>query len=165
MRENSQKPMLLVAGGTGFAPIKAIVEHAIAEACTRPMHVYWGGRRRADLYLLPLAKQWSVQHPHIDFTPVLSDSPVTEYWPGRRGLVHAVAMADHPRLADYQVYVCGSPGMVTAARQDFLIHGQLPAEEFFADSFDFAADTLAVMSANRALPTSHPSDTGVAPDE
>lgn len=168
MREDAGKPMLLVAGGTGFAPIKAIVEHAIAEECTRPMHIYWGGRCRADLYLLALAESWSVQHPHIDFTPVLSDSPEAEHWPGRRGLVHAVAMADHPRLADYQAYVCGSPAMVTAARQDFLTHCQLPPEEFFADSFDFSADTLEAMSAQRALHapnTSGSSDTRVTPDE
>lgn len=87
LREDSAKPIVLVAGGTGFAPIKAIVEHAIAEGCQRPMTVYWGGRQRADLYLISLADQWSAEHPHIHFVPVLSESTPEERWSGRSGLV------------------------------------------------------------------------------
>lgn len=143
-REDSTKPMLLVAGGTGFAPIKAMVEHAIAEGCERPMHVYWGGRARADLYLMELAEQWSAAQANIRFVAVLSDSPNDERWSGRTGLVHEAAMADHPELSGYQAYVCGSPAMVAAARRDFLARCRLPADEFFADSFDFAADPPAV---------------------
>ncbi len=139
------KPMLLIAGGTGFAPIKAIVEHAVAETNARPMHIYWGGRQRADLYLLQLAEQWPVEHAHIRFTPVLSDATTADRWNGRRGLVHEVAMADHPDLSEHQAYVCGSPAMVAAARRDFVARCRLPAEEFFADSFEFAADTLNAM--------------------
>ena len=152
-REDSTKPMLLVAGGTGFAPIKAIVEHAIAEESQRPMHVYWGGRGRADLYLLELAQQWPLLHANIRFTPVLSDLPTEAQWDGRTGLVHHVALADHTDLSDYQAYVCGSPAMVAAARQDFLARCDLPADEFFADSFDFAADTLAAIDAPTHLNT------------
>lgn len=147
LREESTKPMLLVAGGTGFAPIKAIVEHAIAEGCKRPMHIYWGGRDRADLYLLSLARQWSAQHAQITFSAALSDSSDEESWDGRIGLVHEVAMADHPDLSGYQAYVCGSPAMVNAARKDFLARCQLPQEEFFADSFDYAADSLQAIDA------------------
>jgi len=146
LREDSAKPMLLVAGGTGFAPIKAIVEHAIAAGSTRAMDIYWGARCRAELYLLPLAEQWPVQHAHIRFIPVLSDSPAGDEWTGRTGLVHAAAMADHPDLSGHQAYVCGAPAMVAAARRDFLAHCRLPAEEFFADSFDFAADTLSALA-------------------
>ncbi|MCP5229636.1 CDP-6-deoxy-delta-3,4-glucoseen reductase [Accumulibacter sp.] len=147
LRPDSSKPMLLVAGGTGFAPIKAIVQQAIAEKCQRPMHVYWGGRGRADLYLLQLAESWPREHAQIRFIPVLSETPAEEHWPGRSGLVHQAAMADHPDLSGYQAYVCGSPAMVAAARRDFLTHCHLPAEEFFADSFDFAADTVAAIDA------------------
>ena len=147
LRSDSLKPMLLVAGGTGFAPIKAIVEQAIAEKSQRPMHVYWGGRGRADLYLLQVAERWPGEHAQVRFIPVLSDAPAEEHWPGRGGLVHQAAMADHPDLSDYQAYVCGSPAMVAAARRDFLTHCHLPAEEFFADSFDFAADTVAAIDA------------------
>lgn len=159
LRSDSPKPMLLVAGGTGFAPIKAIVHQAIAEGDERPMAVYWGGRQSADLYLLELAQQWPAQHPNLRFVPVLSDAPADEHWNGRHGLVHQAAMADHPDLSGHQAYVCGSPAMVAAAREDFLTRCHLPAEEFFADSFDFASDTLA------AIDTLHPSDRKVDPYE
>jgi CDP-4-dehydro-6-deoxyglucose reductase len=145
LRSDSHKPILLVAGGTGFAPIKAVVQQAIAENSERPMVVYWGGRQQADLYLLQLAQQWPAQHPQLRFIPVLSDAPAEQPWDGRRGLVHRAAMADHPDLSGYQAYVCGSPAMVAAARHDFLTLCHLPAEEFFADSFDFASDTLAAI--------------------
>jgi len=138
--EESTKPVLLIAGGTGFAPIKAIVEYAIGEGSTRPMDIYWGGRGRADLYQQSLAAQWAIDHAHIRFVPVLSDSPESEDWRGRRGFVHAAVMADFPDLSGYQVYVCGSPAMVLAARRDFVGQCHLSENEFFADSFDFAND-------------------------
>ena len=136
LRETSTKPMLLIAGGTGLAPIKAIVEHAIGERSKRPMAVYWGGRTLADLYLLPLAEQWAAAG--VRFVPVLSDAAPGDHWAGRSGFVHAAAMADYPDLSDHQVYVCGSPAMVAAARRDFVAQCQLPENEFFADSFEVA---------------------------
>jgi CDP-4-dehydro-6-deoxyglucose reductase len=138
LREDSARPLLLVAGGTGFAPIKAIVEHVIAERSARPMAVYWGGRTLADLYLLPLAQQWA--QAGIRFVPVLSDALAGDRWPGRRGLVHAAAMNDYPDLSGHQVYVCGSPAMVAAARRDFVGQCRLPDDVFFADSFELAND-------------------------
>jgi CDP-4-dehydro-6-deoxyglucose reductase len=140
LREDSRKPILLIAGGTGFAPIKAIVEHAIAKHCTRPMSIYWGGRQRVDLYLMPLAKQWAAEHPHIRFMPVLSENAPEEAWEGRTGLVHQAAMADFPDLSGHQVYVCGAPAMVAAARHDFIGQCRLPVDAFFADSFEFSND-------------------------
>lgn len=140
LREESDKPMLLVAGGTGFAPIKAIVEHAIAEKSTRPMAIYWGARARADLYLQSLAEQWALDHPGISFVPVLSDSHASDGWAGRSGFVHIAAMQDFPDLSRYQAYVCGSPAMVAAARRDFVGQCRLPENEFFADSFELAND-------------------------
>jgi CDP-4-dehydro-6-deoxyglucose reductase len=147
LREESTKPMLLIAGGTGFGPIKAIVEQAIAEKSTRRMDIYWGGRQRADLYLLPVAESWALAQPNIRFVPVLSDPPqegfASERWRGRTGLVHAVAIQDFPDLSRHQVYVCGSPAMVAAARRDFVGSCALPEDEFFADAFEFANDDLA----------------------
>jgi CDP-4-dehydro-6-deoxyglucose reductase len=140
LREDSIKPMLLIAGGTGFAPIKAIVEHAIAEGTKRPIAIYWGARSKADLYMLLLAEQWAQNHANIHFIPVLSDSPQSEPWQGRTGLVHEAAMQDFPNLSSHQVYVCGSPAMVAAARRDFVGQCHLPENEFFADSFEFAKD-------------------------
>ena len=136
LREDSAKPMLLVAGGTGLAPIKAIVEHAIAKRSTRPMAIYWGGRTLADLYLLPLAEQWAAAG--IRFVPVLSEAVASDHWSGRSGFVHTAAMADYPDLSGHQVYVCGSPEMVAAARRDFVGQCRLPENEFFADSFALA---------------------------
>ena len=144
LREESTKPMLLVAGGTGFGPIKAIVEQAIAERSARTMDIYWGGRQHADLYLLPVAQRWALEAPHIRFVPVLSDlpqgGPEMVSWHGRSGLVHAIAMEDFPDLSGHQVYVCGSPAMVAAARRDFVGQCALPENEFLADSFEFAND-------------------------
>ena len=145
LREDSAKPILLVAGGTGFAPIKAIVEHAIAENSTRSMDVYWGGRERVDLYLLPVVERWVLEQPSIHFVPVLSDTPQCEKWSGRIGFVHAAAMQDFPDLSGHQVYVCGSPAMVAAARRDFVGYCKLPENEFFADSFEFANDDLSAV--------------------
>jgi len=140
LREDSTKPMLMVAGGTGFAPIRAVVEHAIAEDCPRPITVYWGGRTEADLYQRNIAERWAAEHEHIRFVPVLSELPADAAWAGRTGFVHEAAMADFPDLSGHQVYACGSPAMIAAAKRDFCERCKLPAEEFFADSFDFAND-------------------------
>jgi CDP-4-dehydro-6-deoxyglucose reductase len=142
LREESAKPMILLAGGTGFAPIKALVEHAIHHRITRPMEIYWGARRRDGLYLPELPAAWAAAHRHIRYVPVLSD----EVWEGRSGLVHRAVLEDHADLGDYQVYACGAPAMIDAARADFIAHG-LPAEEFFADAFTFSAAAPAPLPA------------------
>ena len=138
LREESNKPMILVAGGTGFAPIKALVEHAIHSRIERPMEIYWGARDRAGLYLPALPEAWARDHAHIRYVPVLSDATPADAWTGRTGFVHRTVLEDHPELAGYQVYACGAPAMIDAARADFSAAG-LPDGEFFADSFAFAA--------------------------
>ena len=152
LREESPKPMLLVAGGTGFAPIKAIVEHAIAEKSGRPMTIYWGGRTLADLYLLPVAERWALDHIQVRFIPVLSEAPESDDWHGRTGFVHAAAMQDFPDLSGHQVYVCGSPAMVAAARRDFVEQCCLPDDEFFADCFEFACDSATSAQNTSTIP-------------
>lgn len=138
VRDESPKPIVLVAGGTGFAPIKSIVEHLVAEGSARPMAVYWGGRTRADLYLLALGERWAAAG--IRFVPVLSDALASDDWQGRGGLVHRAVMDDYSDLSGHQVYVCGSPAMVAAARSDLVGQCHLPDHEFFADSFALATD-------------------------
>jgi CDP-4-dehydro-6-deoxyglucose reductase, E3 len=138
--ETSQKPMVMVASGTGFAPIKAMVEYSLQKGMTRPMHVYWGGRRRADLYMDSLASGWAQANSHITYTPVLSDATVDCHWTGRRGFVHQAVMQDHADLSAFQVYACGAPVMVDAARTDFGKQCGLPGDQFFADSFVSEAD-------------------------
>ncbi len=136
LREDSTKPIILVAGGTGFAPIKGLIEHALHIGIQRPMKFYWGAKDRAGLYMNKLAEEWAAQH-GIAFTPVLSEPAATDNWTGRTGLVHEAVLADHPDLSTYQAYVCGAPVMCEAALKDFTAKG-LPKDEFFADVFSYA---------------------------
>ncbi|MDP2793795.1 MAG: CDP-6-deoxy-delta-3,4-glucoseen reductase [Sulfurisoma sp.] len=137
LREDSDKPIILLAGGTGFAPIKGIIEHAIHNKITRPMTLYWGARNRTGLYLPDLPAQWAAAHSHIRYIPVLSDPTFDDAWSGRTGLAHAAVLADFPDLSGHQAYACGAPAMIEAARRDFAVHG-LPDGEFHADIFSFA---------------------------
>jgi CDP-4-dehydro-6-deoxyglucose reductase len=135
LREDSDKPIVLLAGGTGFAPIKSIIEYTIRQGIRRPIHLYWGGRTRRDIYMMDLAKQWQEQHEHIKFVPVLSSATPECNWEGRRGFVHHAVMEDFPDLSGYQLYACGTPAMVNAAKKDFVEQRALPDNEFIADSF------------------------------
>jgi CDP-4-dehydro-6-deoxyglucose reductase len=140
LREDSTKPIILLASGTGFAPIKAIVEHALFKNIERPMTLYWGARRKKDLYLLELAEQWAKDHPRFKFVPVLSEPDPSDGWAGRTGFVHRAVIEDLPDLSNYQVYACGAPVMVESAQRDFTSHHGLPNDEFHADSFTSEAD-------------------------
>jgi CDP-4-dehydro-6-deoxyglucose reductase len=135
LREDSVKPIVMVASGTGFAPIKAICEHARDKKIARPITLYWGCRLKRDLYQLEVAQSW----PHVKFIPVLSD----EAWEGRTGFVHRAVMEDFPDMSGMQVYACGAPIVVESARRDFSAQCNLPADEFFADSFLTEADKAA----------------------
>jgi len=134
LREAGTRPIVFVAGGTGFAPVKALIEQALAAGLVRPMTLYWGCRTRADLYLAPLAERWQ-QERGVHFVPVLSDATAEDRWSGRVGLVHRAVMEDFPDLSGHQVYACGAPAMVEAAQRDFTAQCGLPPEEFFSDSF------------------------------
>lgn len=136
LREDSDKPILFVASGTGFAPIKAIIEHALHVGLKRPMHFYWGARTLADLYMLDMARHWEASG--IRFTPVLSEPLDTDHWQGRTGFVHQAVLDDYADLSAYQTYVCGAPIVVESAHRDFTTLRNLPQEEFFSDAFTFA---------------------------
>jgi CDP-4-dehydro-6-deoxyglucose reductase len=140
LREDSKKPIIFLAAGTGFAPIKSIIEQMQAKKIERPIYLYWGGRRPNDLYLSDLCKAWEKEIPSFQYIPVISDGLPEDHWQGRTGFVHQAVMEDHPSLKGFQVYACGAPVMVNAARADFSSKCQLPEEEFFADSFTSAAD-------------------------
>jgi CDP-4-dehydro-6-deoxyglucose reductase len=140
LREDSEKPIVLLASGTGFAPIKAIIEHAVFKNLNRPMTLYWGGRRKQDLYMMDMAEQWARDVPNFSFVPVLSEPDASDAWTGRTGFVHRAVIEDLPDLSPYQVYACGAPVMVESAQRDFSSHHRLPEDEFFADSFTSAAD-------------------------
>jgi CDP-4-dehydro-6-deoxyglucose reductase len=140
LRDDSAKPIVLVASGTGFAPIKAIVEHAALKNIERPMRLYWGGRRPHDLYLDNLARGWEKTLPAFDYIPVVSDPVADDDWTGRVGFVHRAVMDDFPDLSGYQVYACGAPIVIDSARRDFVAERGLPADEFYADAFTTQAD-------------------------
>ncbi len=140
LREDSKRPIIFVAAGTGFAPIKSIIEQMQAKKIDRPIFLYWGGRRPSDLYMNTLCESWASSMPNLTYVPVISDDLPENDWNGRRGFVHNAVMADHPNMGSFQVYACGAPVMVNAARHDFSSQCHLPEEEFFADSFTSAAD-------------------------
>ena len=143
LREESDKPVVFVASGTGFAPIKAVIEHMIHKNIARPMTLYWGGRRPKDLYMGSLAQKWAAEYPGLKYVPVISDAKPEDAWSGRTGFVHRAVMEDFPDLSAYQVYACGVPIMVDSAKRDFLGQCKLPEDEFYADSFTTQADLAA----------------------
>jgi CDP-4-dehydro-6-deoxyglucose reductase, E3 len=140
LREASDKPIILLASGTGLAPVKALVERLQALGSPRRATLYWGCRSRADLYLHDWALQAAAEMPNLHYVPVLSEPRAEDAWQGRIGLVHQAVMADWPDLSQHQVYACGAPVMVDSAQRDFTAHCDLPPEEFFADSFTSERD-------------------------
>jgi CDP-4-dehydro-6-deoxyglucose reductase len=131
----------MLASGTGFAPVKAIIEHAFHAKNPRPMVLYWGGRARADLYMHELPEEWARSHANFKYVPVLSEPQPGDHWKGRTGLVHQAVMQDVPDLSGHQVYACGVPVMVESAHRDFTKRCGLPEEEFFSDAFTPSAPT------------------------
>jgi len=140
LREDSNKPMVLLAAGTGFAPIKALIEHMQFQKITRPATLYWGGRRPQDLYLDAWVKDRLAEMPNLQYVPVISDARPEDAWTGRTGFVHRAVLEDLPDLSGYQVYACGAPVVIDSARRDFCELAGLDEEEFFADSFITEAD-------------------------
>jgi CDP-4-dehydro-6-deoxyglucose reductase len=140
LREDGDKPIILLASGTGFAPIKAIVQQLQHKGITRPAVLYWGARRGRDLYQHDWCLQAAAEMPNLRYVPVLSEAATEDAWAGRTGFVHQAVMADWPDLSGHQVYACGAPLMVEAAHRDFVALCGLPDDEFYADSFTSEAD-------------------------
>jgi len=138
LQESSERPMIFIAGGTGFGPIKAIIEHAIQEGIERPMFLYWGVRARQDLYLNELPETWQ-QRDNFTYVPVLSAAKDSDQWPGRTGFVHEAVLEDFASLTSYEVYASGPPVMVEAVRQGVALKG-LAGKYCYYDSFEFASD-------------------------
>lgn len=140
LREDSDKPIILLASGTGFAPIKALVEYLQFKGSSRPATLYWGGRRPADLYMDAWVKARLAEMPQLKYVPVISNALPEDDWTGRTGFVHKAVMEDHPDLSGFQVYACGAPIVVDSARAEYSAACKLPPEEFYADSFTSEAD-------------------------
>ncbi|PJI97308.1 CDP-4-dehydro-6-deoxyglucose reductase [Acidovorax sp. 69] len=136
MHTATDTPAILLASGTGFAPIQALVEQSARSGSQRQVHLYWGGRTRSDLYLHGLCGEWELAWPgRLRYVPVLSEASAADGWTGRTGWVHQAVLQDHPDLSQHEVYACGAPAMVDAARRDFVAHAGLPSTAFFADAF------------------------------
>lgn len=140
LREDSDKPIVLLASGTGFAPIKAIIEQLEHTQTTRPIVLYWGGRRPKDLYMHALCQEWARTLPNFKYVPVISDAQPEDNWSGRTGFVHRAVIEDFADLSGHQVYACGAPIVVESAKRDFVAQCKLPEDEFYADSFTSEAD-------------------------
>ena len=134
LHEESDKPIIFMAGNTGFAPIKSMVEHAFKTGLKRPMALYWGAKTPADLYLTALPETWQQEHENFKFVPVLSEPKPDYNWQGRTGMVTDAILQDYPELNNYQIYACGPPAMVEAGRDPFMGRG-LPEDQYFSDAF------------------------------
>jgi len=134
LHEPSSRPLVFVAGATGFAPVKSLLEEAFRLGIERPLHLYWGVRKRRDLYLLELPGRWAREHANFRFVPVLSEPDADDEWTGRSGLVHEAILADFPDMTGLAVYACGSVQMVEAARPEFVAQG-LDEDHCFSDAF------------------------------
>ena len=137
LREDSERPAIFIAGGTGFAPIKGMLEYAFAQRIERPLHLYWGARAKRDLYLPDLPPQWAKEHKNFKFIPVLSDPKPEDRWSGRQGWVHEAVAGDHPDLSQREVYASGPPPMIEAIKGMVKKH-RLPEDRLYYDSFEFA---------------------------
>lgn len=145
-RRESRRPALLVGGGTGYAPLRSMLRQLIAVGDRRSLHLYWGAQARRDLYEHEQMRALCAQYPNLRYTPVLSQPGDSDAWSGRRGLVHAAVLEDHPQLQGFDVYASGPPAMVEAVRHEFTARG-LPVDQLFFDSFDYAPDVLAKLGA------------------
>jgi len=148
LREDSDRPAILVGGGTGFAPLKSILEHAFHLGEPRALHLFWGVRSRQDLYLADLPRRWAESQPGFHYTPVLSEPGPDDAWEGETGWVTDAVLRHYPDLSRHDVYVSGPPPMVEAAKRQFPEHG-LAFEHLYYDSFEYAADTPATGAGTR----------------
>jgi len=136
--DQPERPMIMVGGGTGFAPLKSMIENLLEQGDRREIHLYWGARQREELYLDELPQQWAKQYPHIHYQQAISEQDHTAegYF---AGLAHQAVLADHPDLSAFDVYMSGPPAMIDAARSAFLKQG-LNADRLYYDSFEFGLD-------------------------
>lgn len=141
LREDSQRPILMMAGGTGIAPLKGMIDHAQYIGLERPMHLFWGVRALHDLYLQDEPQRWKKNNADFHYTPVLSDPESDDQWQGKTGLVMDVLLEACPNLGDYDIYMSGSPAMIEAATPVFAQHGA-SLDHMYSDAFEFAKDVL-----------------------
>lgn len=124
-------PIIFLAGGTGFAPVKAMMENLLHNKVNREIYIYWG-MAHSDGFYTKIADDWAREYSHISYVSVVSADD--KCWQGRRGFVHQVVLDDFSDLSKYHVYACGSPLMISSAKDAFISRG-LNSEHFYADIF------------------------------
>ncbi|MGH8306886.1 MAG: FAD-binding oxidoreductase [Gammaproteobacteria bacterium] len=144
LHENSTRPILMLAGGAGFAPFKAMLRHSFEQGLSRRIALYWGARAQHDLYADALVKKWVISQRDFSYVPVLSEALPSDHWPGRTGYVHEALLIDHPDLSGHNIYISGPPPMITAAWKTFSAHGADP-QHMFSDPFDYAPEVRAAL--------------------
>jgi len=138
--DTTDRPMILMGGGTGFAPLKSMLEDLLAHHDQRPLHLFWGVRNRAELYMFEQARQWAEQNEHIRFSTALAERDANDEDPGNfHGFVHQAVLKEYGNLAGYDIYMSGPPAMIDAGRTAFLENGAEKRRIFF-DSFEFGLD-------------------------
>ena len=135
----TERPLLMVGGGTGFAPLKSMIEDLLSHGDKRPLHLFWGAATQAELYMHGQVQQWDSEHAHIRYTSALSEVDAGEESRTFPGLVHEAVLAAYPDLSAYDIYISGPPAMVETGRTAFLEHGAEKRRIFF-DSFEFGLD-------------------------
>jgi len=144
LREDSKRPIILMGGGTGFAPLKGMLEHAFYIKHDRPIHLFCGARAKRDLYMDDIVKPWLEQHKNLKYTAVLSNPAEDDNWQGETGLVHESVVKHYPDLSGFDVYLSGPPPMVKAGMDLFYEKG-LPETQIYSDSFEYSDDALKAM--------------------
>ncbi len=144
LREDSNRPIILMGGGTGFAPLKGMLEHAFHIGMERPIHLFCGVRARKDLYMDEMVNGWLQQQDNLKYTPVLSEPDNADNWQGKTGFVHQAIIEEYPDLSGYDVYLSGPPPMIKAGMEAFYAHG-LPENQIYSDSFEYSDDALRAM--------------------
>ncbi len=142
---DSARPIILIGGGTGFAPLKSMLEQMKEQPVDRPVALYWGVRAKQDLYMDTLIKDWTARYDWLSYTPVLSEPNADDHWAGRTGWVHEAVLSDHDNLAGHDIYMSGPPPMIDAAKTAFAAAG-VADEQMFSDAFEFATDTLQALA-------------------
>ncbi|MGA9854893.1 MAG: FAD-binding oxidoreductase [Gammaproteobacteria bacterium] len=144
LQEESNRSILMIAGGTGFAPCKAMLRHLFEIQLQHQATLYWGARCKTDLYEMTLVEQWAREQPEFRFVPVLTEAQPEDRWTGRRGRLQEAVLADYGEFSHHDIYLAGPPAMVRSARQSLLLKGAAP-EHVFSDAFEYAPEVRAAL--------------------
>ena len=144
LREDSNRPVIFIGGGTGFAPLKGMLEHAFKIGYDQPIHLFCGVRAVRDLYMDTMVKAWLEKYPNLKYTPVLSQPEAGDNWQGKRGYVSEAVVEEYPDLSGYDVYLSGPPAMIKSGMNAFYASG-LPETQIYSDSFEYSDDALKAM--------------------